>query len=97
MKKGFTLLEMIVVLSVITLLFLLTIPNIQKVMTLFDRKGCEAQLKVIDAAILEYKLEFNENVQDTNQLIEAGYITEQQTNCQNNDSIVIEDGQATLE
>jgi competence protein ComGC len=97
MKKGFTLLEMIVVLSVITLLFLLTIPNIQKVMTLFDRKGCEAQLKVIDAAILEYKLEFAELVTDTSQLMEAGYISEQQTTCQNNDRIIIEDGQAVLE
>jgi len=97
MKKGFTLLEMIVVLSVITLLFLLTIPNIQKVMTLFDRKGCEAQLKVIDAAILEYKLEFAELATDTSQLMEAGYISEQQTTCQNNDRIIIEDGQAVLE
>jgi competence protein ComGC len=97
MKKGFTLLEMIVVLSVITLLFLLTIPNIQKVMTLFDKKGCEAQLKVIDAAILEYKLEFEEIATDTSQLMDAGYISEQQTTCQNNDRIIIEDGQATLE
>lgn len=97
MKKGFTLLEMIVVLSVMTLLFLLTIPNIQKVMTLFDRKGCEAQLKVIDAAILEYKLEFGEQTEDPDQLIEAGYLTEQQFTCQNNDRIIIENGQATIE
>lgn len=97
MKKGFTLLEMIVVLSVITLLFLLTIPNIQKVMTLFDKKGCEAQLKVIDAAILEYKLEFEEIAQDTDQLIDAGYISDAQTSCQNNDRIIIDDGQAALE
>jgi len=97
MKKGFTLLEMVVVLSVITLLFLLTIPNITKVMTLFDRKGCEAQLKVIDAAILEYKLEFDESTDDPSQLIEAGYITEAQTTCQNNDRITIENGQATIE
>jgi competence protein ComGC len=97
MKKGFTLLEMIVVVSVITLLFLLSIPNIQKVLNLFEKKGCEAQLKVIDAAILEYKMEFNEIADDTAQLIEAGYITEQQTTCQNNDQIVILDGQASIE
>jgi len=97
MKKGFTLLEMIVVLSVITLLFLLTIPNIQKVMVLFDLKGCEAQLKVIDAAVLEYKLEFGETATDTDQLVDAGYISEQQSSCQNNDRIIIEDGQAKIE
>ncbi|NTW95062.1 MAG: prepilin-type N-terminal cleavage/methylation domain-containing protein [Erysipelotrichaceae bacterium] len=97
MKKGFTLLEMIVVVSVITLLFLLSIPNIQKVLNLFEKKGCEAQLKVIDAAILEYKMEFNEIADDTSQLIDAGYITEEQTTCQNNDQIVIVDGQASIE
>lgn len=97
MKKGFTLLEMIVVLSVMTLLFLLTIPNIQKIMTLFDQKGCEAQLKVIDAAILEYKLEFGEIADDPDQLVEAGYMTEAQMTCQNGDRIVITDGQASLE
>jgi len=97
MRKGFTLLEMIVVLSVITLLFLLTIPNIQKVMTLFDQKGCEAQMKVIDAAILEYKMEFGEIVDDPDQLVEAGYISEQQITCQNNERIAIENGQAVLE
>lgn len=97
MKKGFTLLEMIVVLSVITLLFLLTIPNIQKVMTLFDRKGCEAQMKVIDAAILEYKLDTGETADDPDQLVDAGYISEQQITCQNNDQIGIENGQAVLE
>lgn len=97
MKKGFTLLEMIVVLSVMTLLFLLTIPNIQKVMTLFDQKGCEAQLKVIDAAILEYKLEYGEIADDPDQLVESGFIAESQTSCQNGDRILIDNGQASIE
>lgn len=97
MKKGFTLLEMIVVVSVITLLFLLSIPNIQKVLNLFEKKGCEAQLKVIDAAILEYKIEFKEIADDIDQLVDADYILEEQTYCQNNDRIVIIDGQAKIE
>jgi len=97
MRKGFTLLEMIVVVSVITLLFLLSIPNIQKVMVLFEKKGCEAQLKVIDAAILEYKLETGEIADSTDQLIDSGFITEQQTSCQNNDAITIKSGQAIIE
>lgn len=97
MKKGFTLLEMIVVVSVVTLLFLLSIPNIQKVMVLFEKKGCEAQLKVIDAAILEYQLEFDVIADDIAQLIDAGYVSEQQTACQNNDQISIENGQAQIE
>ncbi|MFQ8583073.1 MAG: prepilin-type N-terminal cleavage/methylation domain-containing protein [Holdemania massiliensis] len=45
MKRGFTLLEMIIVVSVLAILFLLSVPNIQQVMKIVDEKGCAAQLK----------------------------------------------------
>ena len=57
MKKGFTLLEMIIVVTIVSILFLLTVPNIQKVIGVVDDKGCEAQIKVVDSAILEYRLD----------------------------------------
>ena len=40
MKRGFTLLEMIIVVSVLAILFLLSVPNIQRVMkiVLFFRR-----------------------------------------------------------
>ena len=37
-KRGFTLLEMIFVLSVISLVFMLTIPNIQRALELLHNK-----------------------------------------------------------
>ena len=44
MKKddGFTILEMMIVLSVIALIFLLTLPNIQQKEDIIRNKGCEA-------------------------------------------------------
>ena len=39
MKRGFTLLEMIIVVSVLAILFLLSVPNIQRVMKIVDEKG----------------------------------------------------------
>ena len=57
-KRGFTLLEMIFVLSVISLVFLLTIPNIQKALSLLHDKGCEAQLTLVNGAILQYELSY---------------------------------------
>jgi len=94
MKKAFTLLEMIFVLSVISLIFMLTIPNIQKSLNILYSKGCDAQLKLIDAAILQYELEFQTQPMTIDDLVSESYITESQTVCQNNRSIDIEDGQA---
>ena len=39
MKKGFTVLEMILVLSVISLIFLITLPNIQQKNKIIQTKG----------------------------------------------------------
>lgn len=94
MKKGFTLLEMIFVLSVISLIFMLTIPNIQKSLSILHNKGCDAQLKVIDAAILQYELEHQTVPYSIDDLVSESYITENQSKCQDNRSIDIIDGQS---
>lgn len=94
MKKGFTLLEMIFVLTVISVVFLLTIPNIKKVMDIATAKGCEAQVKIVDAAILEYRLQEGEEASDIQDLVTSGLISEAQSTCQNHEVIDIVDGQA---
>jgi competence protein ComGC len=96
-KKGFTLLEMVIVLAIIALIYLLTIPNIQKVIKIMNDKGCVAQLKVIDTAIIEYKMEFDEEAETIDDLVNAELLTDEQAICQDNTQIVIEDGQATLQ
>lgn len=92
-KKGFTLLEMVIVITIISILFLLTVPNIQKVLGIVDEKGCEAQLKVVDSAIVQYRLAYDENPSSTGELVNAGLLTEKQTSC-NGQTISISDGQA---
>ena len=56
MKQGFTMLEMILVLAVLSVLLILTVPNIQQVLSIVQNKGCDAQKKIVDTAILEYTL-----------------------------------------
>lgn len=97
MKKGFTLLEMIIVLAILSVLFLLAIPNIQKVLEIVETKGCDAQLKVIDSAILQFKLFYGDYPNNMNDLVNAELISTQQMKCQNNREIVIVDGQAYLQ
>ena len=94
MKKGFTLLEMVVVITVLSILFLLTIPNIQKVLNIVDDKGCEALIKVVDSSIIQYRLVFGDNPVSVNDLVNADLISQQQTQCSNGDSIYISNGQA---
>ncbi|MER2153220.1 MAG: prepilin-type N-terminal cleavage/methylation domain-containing protein [Solibacillus sp.] len=46
-EKGFTLVEMLVVLLIISILILVTIPNVSKHFASIDEKGCDAYILVI--------------------------------------------------
>ncbi len=95
MKKGFTVLEMILVLLVITIIVLITITNIAEKKRIIDNVGCKALIEVVNSQILTYELNGN-RVSDIQQLVEAGLITQAQTVCPNGSKIVIENGQATV-
>ena len=92
MRKGFTLLEMTIVVLIISVLFLLTVPNIQKTL-----KGCKALEKVADSAIIQYKLEYDEYPGSVQDLISAGLLTEDQAKCDGSHTLVISDGQAYID
>lgn len=97
MKKGFTVLEMILVLSVISLIFLITLPNIQQKNKIIQNKGCNALVKVVDSQILLYELEHLETPTSIHDLIDEGYLDEGQNRCPNGDMIEIVDGQANVQ
>lgn len=97
MKKGFTLLEMVIVFLVITVLLLLTIPRIQKVFHIIDAKGCEAQLKIIDSAIIQYMLIHDNPPSSTSELVNEDLISARQTTCQGGQVIDIVDGEAHVQ
>ena len=93
LRKGFTLLEMVIVVTIISILFLLTVPNIQTVLGIVDKKSCDALIKVADSAILQYRLEYDQNPGSVSDLVSAGLMTEEQTRCDEK-TIVISGGQA---
>jgi len=96
-KKGFTLLEMIVVVMIIAVLFLLTIPNVSKVLDSVDNKACDALTKVVDSAIVQFKLDYDEYPGSVQDLINAGYLTDKQATCSNGKAISIVDGHAVYD
>lgn len=94
MKKGFTLIEMVLVMAIIVVLFLLTMPNIQNTLNVVNKKGCDAQLKIIDSAILQWQLK-NDNIPTSIQeLINDDFITDRQAFCSDGSAIKIVGGQA---
>lgn len=94
MKKGFTLLEMVLVMTIIAVLFLLTVPNIQNVIGSVTSKGCEAQCKVVDTAIVQYMMDHDVQTVGISELVSEGYLSQKQTVCQNGIPIRIENGVA---
>ncbi len=94
MKKGFTVLEMILVLTVIAVIVLVTVPNITQKKEIIDNVGCEALVEVVNAQILLFDLNEGEVPSSINELVSLGYITDSQTTCPDGSNIEIVDGEA---
>lgn len=95
-KNGFTILEMMIVLSVIALIFLLTLPNIQQKEDIIRAKGCEALTEVVNSQILLYEIENLTPPTSIQQLINKGYLKDTQQRCPSGAMITIEDGEAKV-
>ena len=80
-EKGFTLVEMMIVMLVISVLLIVTIPNVAKHNTNINNKGCEAFVKMVQAQVQSYIME-NNKVPTMANLITDGYLTED-TGCPN--------------
>lgn len=75
--KGFTLIEMLIVLVVIGLLILLFVPNLSQQRAVIDERGNEAIVKVVETQIEMYRLEYNQEP-TREQLIAGNYVTAEQ-------------------
>ncbi len=93
-KKGFTLLEMLLVMFIITVLLLLTIPNITKQKKSVEKTGCEAYADVVETQVAAYELSENKEVSSLEQLKEAGYITS--TTCNDGTTLVLNGSEVSV-
>ncbi|MGB4985205.1 MAG: competence type IV pilus major pilin ComGC [Erysipelotrichaceae bacterium] len=96
-KKGFTMLEMIIVLSIICLIFVLTLPNIVQKQKIINDKGCLALVEVVNSQILLYKLNEDAQCNSVNELVEKGYLKPDQVKCYDGKNVVIENGEAKIQ
>ncbi|WP_416827213.1 competence type IV pilus major pilin ComGC [Ectobacillus polymachus] len=73
-EKGFTLLEMLLVLVIISVLLLLIIPNIVKQRETVNNKGCDALVKTTESQVQAYQLN-NGTIPSIQALLDEKYIS----------------------
>lgn len=93
-QKGFTLVEMMIVLLIISVLLLVTIPNIARQTATIDEKGCEAYRTMLSSQIESYKLEFKKKP-DLADLQSEGFVKEGPLVCPDGTELTIAAGVVT--
>lgn len=88
-EKGFTLIEMMIVLLVISILLLITIPNVTKHNSKINTTGCDAFIKMVQAEVQSYYMDKKQYPETAAALATEGYLQEGQTTCPNGDAIEI--------
>lgn len=91
-NNGFTLLEMLFVLLVISILIVLFVPSLSKRGEGIHDKGCEALVAVVQAQVDLYSLEKGFPPTELTDLVDE-YIKEDQLQCQNGKELELKDGQ----
>ena len=88
-QKGFTLIEMMVVLLIISVLILIAIPNVTKHSATIDEKGCEAYVKMVQGQVEAYRIDLK-SIPTIENLTTNGYLNVGETTCPNGDLIEID-------
>ncbi|MGP6139664.1 MULTISPECIES: competence type IV pilus major pilin ComGC [unclassified Jeotgalibaca] len=77
-KRGFTLIEMLIVLVIVSVLSLLIVPNISKTTENVDEEAEYALTRVIESQASIYKLENGTAPSTLAELEQGGYLTQEQ-------------------
>ena len=91
-EKGFTLVEMMIVLLIISILLLITIPNVTKHNRSIQDKGCEALVHMVESQVQAYQIDQNTTPASIEVLIEQGYL-EDQPKCPDGRLVTVTNGQ----
>lgn len=80
-NDGFTLIEMLIVLMIISVLIILIVPTISDSKESINDKGCEALISVVQTQVDLFNLTENRYPENIEELITKDYITESQRSC----------------
>lgn len=86
-SNGFTLVEMLIVLLVISVLIILMVPNLSNSSSDINKKGCEALTAVVQSQVDLYYIENKKLPGSLDELAAAEYITEDQATCSSGEAL----------
>ncbi|MFC7060616.1 competence type IV pilus major pilin ComGC [Halobacillus seohaensis] len=84
-EKGFTLIEMLIVLLIISVLLIITIPNLTENTNSIRAKGCEALALTAEAQVEAYYIEHDNLPTSLEVLVDENYL--KQTKCPNGEEL----------
>ncbi|SHN12069.1 competence type IV pilus major pilin ComGC [Gracilibacillus kekensis] len=84
-QKGFTLIEMLIVLAVISILLILIVPNLADKSSQLNEKGCDALLQMVENQVIAYEIDNGEKPTDLS-VLEGEYVDTLE--CNNGASII---------
>lgn len=87
-QKGFTLIEMLIVMLIITVLIAIAIPNVSKQTSSVDEKGCKAFVQMVQGQVEAYRMD-EKAVPAMSDLTAKGYLKENETSCPNGKAVTI--------
>ncbi|WP_374939776.1 competence type IV pilus major pilin ComGC [Bacillus sp. MCCB 382] len=88
-EKGFTLIEMMIVLLVISVLLFITIPNVTNQSNSINSKGCEAFIHMVEGQIEAYKMDGNTDPVTIDSLVTDGYLNDEYKACPDGRAITV--------
>ena len=91
---GFTLIEMMIVLLIISVLILIAIPNVAKHSATIDEKGCQAYVKMVQGQVEAFRIE-EKKIPTLVDLIDKQYLNNGETSCPDGRPIAITNGVVT--
>lgn len=80
-EKGFTLIEMMIVMLIISILLIITIPNIAKHNVSINDKGCQAFVKMVQAEEQSFEMDKKRVPTGVEELVTEGYLKPENKGC----------------
>ncbi|WP_270180588.1 competence type IV pilus major pilin ComGC [Alkalihalobacillus sp. CinArs1] len=89
-EAGFTLIEMMIVIMIISMLLLIAVPSLTKNNEVVGEKSCDATVKVVKAQVAAYKADNDSLPTSISTLTSEGYLEEGATVCPSGEAITID-------
>jgi|SRR5699024_5247272 len=87
-NRGFTLIEMLIVLMIISVLIMLIVPNLSGKTKEVNDKGCDALVSVVQTQVDAFHLDKGNYPSSLDVLQRENYINKNQTTCSNGTKIL---------